>query len=166
MEFFRVLANTLSRWKITLNRPSYSSSVLTRRAADFSNFFFPASERIAGSPLSQQAQQVASSPWSPSCRWVSSFLSLISTGGLLHFPLFPLVCPFSSTGDPVSPELLFLQSTHQLQIPAQNEHSKQDFEKCSQPLFQNSLPTQYHFSGSYYLFLSSKQCWWATEPQC
>lgn len=127
MEFFRIFASILCRWKPTLNRQSYSSSVLTKRAVDFSIIFFPAGSRIAGSPLSRQAQQVASFPWSPSCRWIFSFLSLISTGELLHFPLFPLVCPFSSTGDPMSPELLFLQCTHHLQLPAQNEHSKQDF---------------------------------------
>lgn len=63
---------------------SYSSSVLTRRAVDFSIIFFPAGERIAGSPVSQQAQQVASSPWSPSCsapdlhRRVASFPPLSS----------------------------------------------------------------------------------------
>lgn len=131
MEFFRDLANMLSTWKITLNRPSYSSSNY-KEGSWFFYFFFPASERIAGSPLSQQAQQVASSLWPPSCRWISSFLSLISTGELLHFPLFPLVYPFSFTGDPVSPEPPSQQCTHHLQIPAKNDHSKQDFEKCSE----------------------------------
>lgn len=67
MKFFRVLANILSRWKTTLHRPSYSLSVLTRRALDFSIIFLPAGDRIAGSLLSQQAPQATSSPWSPSC---------------------------------------------------------------------------------------------------
>lgn len=89
-----------------------------------------------------------------SCRWedswlpfvtassAGSFLSLISIQqrswspqeSCFIFSLFPLVWPFSSTEDPMSSEPLFWQCTHHLQILAQNEHSKHDFEKCSEAL--------------------------------
>lgn len=105
-------------------RPSYSSSVLARRAVDFSIVFFL---QVRGelSPLcpSKLRRQLLPD--------LHPAALLISTGELLHFPFFPLVLPLPQE-ILCLPEPPSLQCTHHLQILAQNEHSKQDFEKCSE----------------------------------
>lgn len=122
-------------------------------------FFFFEDERIAGSLLSQQTQQASSSPRSPSCStpWESRLISLSLSSDATsqpcrRHPHLLRLCSCNATALSICKFLLkFVQKF---------------LNKCRwaglwqinawKPLFHNSLPRQYNFSGNYDLLFIKK----------